>query len=86
MGSACNLGGYLSLPAGLFYDWLASRGLNHLAPRHASTSVTVWSSGSIPARWLSPFRPIHWHNLWFSGAILLETLRTGLLDHCRLSG
>ncbi|KAK9836313.1 hypothetical protein WJX81_004629 [Elliptochloris bilobata] len=33
VGSACNLGGYLSLPSGLFYDWLASRGHNHLGPR-----------------------------------------------------
>lgn len=33
VGSACNLGGYLSLPSGLFYDWLASRGHDHLGPR-----------------------------------------------------
>ena len=49
MGSACNLGGYLSLPAGLFYDWLASRGLNHLAPRRALTSVQFHSAMSASA-------------------------------------
>lgn len=49
MGSACNLGGYLSLPAGLFYDWLASRGLNHLAPRHAKMTVSPQSSVSVSA-------------------------------------
>jgi hypothetical protein len=37
VGSACNLGGYLSLPSGLFYDWLASRGRDHLGPRRAPT-------------------------------------------------
>ena len=41
VGSACNLGGYLSLPSGLFYDWMASRGHDHLGPRRAPVYASV---------------------------------------------